>query len=364
METNKKKILFLGRFPPPVHGAAVMNEFYYNSLDINENFEIRRVQINRKASFEEIGQISLRNLLWFLRSYLLLLTELILFRPNLIYFEIAPNGGAFYRDSFYVLLCKLFNKKIIFHLHARNLEKNSYSRLVFRNTKMILLSKILLKELDGLFEKKDVHFLANGIPDFLKDGKFQEILKKKSKNKELKIVFLSNMIPEKGTIDLLNICGYLKERKVRFKAIFAGSWPNQKIKEDWYLTRNSLGLENYCFYVGEKYDEEKRNLLSESNVLVFPTSYKNESFPLVILEAFMFGIPAIVYDNGAIKEMVSKDYLGSVFSIGNWKEMAKKLEKMKFNEKNSKRIREDFKKRYTILTSEKGLLKIFKEETK
>ena len=42
----KRKILFLGRFPPPVHGASKMNELYFKSRIINKNFEVRKIKIN------------------------------------------------------------------------------------------------------------------------------------------------------------------------------------------------------------------------------------------------------------------------------------------------------------------------------
>ena len=58
----KNKILFMGRFPPPVHGAAVMNEFYFNSLEIGRKFEIDRVSINNKGDFKYIGRFSFKNL--------------------------------------------------------------------------------------------------------------------------------------------------------------------------------------------------------------------------------------------------------------------------------------------------------------
>lgn len=363
-KTNKKKILFIGRFPPPIHGAAIMNELYYNSIEINRKFNLDKISINNKGSFGDIGKINARNLLWFIKSYLKFLHRLVVFKPDLIYFELAPSGLAFYRDSLYILACKLFRKKILFQIHARNLQRNRYSKFIFKNTKIIILSELLKNEVGGLFKNEDIYFMPNGIPNSINDKKFSEIINKRNKIKKLNLIFLSNMIEEKGTLDVLKICRYLKNKKIKFRAIFAGSWPNRKTKEKWFSLRNKLGLKNHCTYVGEKYNEEKNEVLEQSHFMVFPTKYKNESFPLVVLEAFMFGVPVFAYDNGAIKEIVSKDFLGKIAEKGNLEALAKEIEKRAGKKLDYAKIRNHFKKKYVFNVAEKKLAKIFEEELK
>ncbi|MEX0921061.1 MAG: hypothetical protein WDZ62_02240 [Candidatus Pacearchaeota archaeon] len=41
---KKTKIIFAGRFPPPVHGAAIMNQNYFESLNKNKDFEVRGIK--------------------------------------------------------------------------------------------------------------------------------------------------------------------------------------------------------------------------------------------------------------------------------------------------------------------------------
>ncbi|MEM3091185.1 MAG: WecB/TagA/CpsF family glycosyltransferase [Candidatus Pacearchaeota archaeon] len=364
---QKPRILFIGRYPPPVHGAAVMNEFYFNSLKTKKIFEIERIIINKKGPLDSMGILNFKNFLWFIRSYIKTIKELIFFKPNLIYFELAPKGFAFYRDSFYVIIFKIFRKRILFHLHARGLEKNLYSKFIFRNTRIIILSKVLIEEVRDLFNKDKIYILPNGIRDMISNKEFDKIIKNRTKIKTRNLLFLSNMIEDKGTIDFLRICNYLKSKGLKFRAFFAGSWPDRKTKDRWFLIRNYLGLEQFCVYVGEKFNDEKRKILEQSHYMVFPTKYENESFPLVILESFMFGIPVFTYNNGALKEIVSANYLGKVFQIGKWDEIAKELEKTikkNININNMKKIREHFKKNYTLNLAEKNLIKILNEETK
>jgi len=102
--------------------------------------------------------------------------------------------------------------------------------------------------------------------------------------------------------------------------------------------------------------------LSEANSLIFPTQYENESFPLVILESFMFGIPVLSYNTGAIKEMVSKDFLGYVAKRGDWNSLAEKLKIMAKKKIDSNKIRQFFKKNFQFEISERKLIEIFNKE--
>ena len=94
-----------------------------------------------------------------------------MFNPSVVYFTISPTGGAFYRDFIYTLILKLFNKKIIFHLHGKGISKKVSSsklstllyKFVFKNTTIICLSDTLTYDVKSVFSKKPF-VVKNGIP--------------------------------------------------------------------------------------------------------------------------------------------------------------------------------------------------------
>lgn len=354
----KNKVLFIGRFTPPVHGAALMNENYFNSPKIGKDFVVKNIKINYSSSLERLGKLNFIKFVGVFIAIFKLFFSLIFFRPRLIYFEIAPNGLAFYRDSLLVLICKIFRKKVLFHLHARNVTRNFYSKLIFSNSKIIILSNLLYSEVEGLFDKKDVFVMPNGLPDQIDSKVFNQILKDRMKNKKLEILFLSNMIEEKGALDTLKICESLKG-KMEFECKFAGAWESEEFKKRWTNYLEEHHLNDVCKYVGPKYGQDKKELLSKANVLVFPTKYKNESFPLVIIEAFMYGIPVVAYSNGAISEIISSKTLGFVEKDRNLNALAEQIKKIKNNPSDSKKIREIYKKEYGIDVASANLNKIF-----
>ncbi|GIU68448.1 MAG: glycosyl transferase [Candidatus Parcubacteria bacterium] len=371
---KKLKILFIGRFPPPVHGASLVNESYFKSKIINQKFQTDKVNLSYSKNLEEIGKFNLRKFFSIPITKLKILKKIIFFKPDLIYFEIAPVGFAFLRDSIYVLILKLFRKRIIFQIHARGINKvvknkllKEYYKFVFKNTKMILLSKILYGEIKKIIPKENVYILPNGIKDELNEKKFDVIISKRNKNKKPILLFLSNMIEEKGALDVLKICNELKKRRINFECLFVGSWQNKLFEKKWKYFLKKYELEKKCKYLGPKYGKEKEKILKKTSFLIFPTTYKNESFPLVILEAFMFGIPVLSYNNGAIKEIISKDYLGKVVKKEHWEQLTEELEKRlkKLPTKGSmKKIRQHFKRHYTLEIAEKNLLRIFENELK
>jgi len=363
----EKRILFIGRFPTPVHGAALMNENYFNTLNKDKNFDIRKIKINDSESLDELGKINLRKFFGFFRAYFRTIKELLFFKPNLIYFEIAPKGFAFYRDSMFVLLCKLFRRKIIFQLHAKgvsssikNLLAKKYYRQVFHNSKVILLSWLLYSDVEDVINKNQIEIISNGIKDELTEKRFGEIIKKRNQNKKSILLFLSNMIESKGSFDVLKICNELKKRKKNFECLFVGDFQDNEFEKNFFKELKELNLEKHCKYLGSKYNKEKFKILEKTNYLIFPTRYFEECFPLVILEAFMFGIPVLSYNNGAVKEIILKDYLGFVAEQGDWKKLAEQIKKRLNKKENPKKVREYFKKNYLLRKSEEKLKKILK----
>jgi len=361
----KKKVLFLGRFPPPVHGAAVMNENYFEALNKDKNFKVKKIKLNKYDSLENIGKIDKNKIKGFFSTTNELIKSLIKFKPKIIYLEMAPSGLAFYRDSIYILISKLFHKKIFTQFHAKGMGKNTktifsklYHKFVFKKTKVILLSEILYSDVSKIIKRNQVEILPNGISDEITDKEFGKIIAKRKKNKKPVFLFLSNMIESKGPIDTLKICNELKKAKIAFECLFVGKFQDKEFEERFFQELKELDLEKNCKYLGPKYGKEKSKILERTNYLIFPTEYPDECYPLVILEAFMYGIPVFSYNEGAIKEIISENYLGYVSKNRKWEDLEFKLQERLKKTQNCKKIREYFKKNYVFNISAKKLKKI------
>lgn len=362
-----KKILFLVRLPPPMTGAAKMNHLYLNSELINSKFIIKHIKLNAYTTLEK----SLKNkFLSFCNFFIVLFKltfNLFFYKPNIVYFEMAPTGIAFYRDSIYLWVLKLFKKQVFCHFHARGFNikrmnelKLSYHIKLFKNIKIILLSESLYYDVSNFIEKQNVTFLPNGIVDEISNINFKKHINKKNKP-IINLVYLSNMIESKGPLDVLKICLDLKNKNINFTCNFIGQWDSVEFKQKWYNFLKINKLEKNCFYLGPKYGRQKIELLLKSNFLIFPSKYSLECYPLVILESFMCGVPVLTFNTGAIKNIVKNKNLGFVSKSNNYNEITNYILNFIENDIESDYwfIRNHFLKNHLLEFSEKKLIKIF-----
>lgn len=119
-------------------------------------------------------------------------------------------------------------------------------------------------------------------------------------------LFLGNLIPEKGIFILVDACKILIERHYNFICSIAGGDSNFLSKEQLEQKIQKYGISDQVKVIGACYGNSKEELLNSVNVLVLPTMYSNECFPLVIVEAMQHSLPIISTSVGAIPDMITE----------------------------------------------------------
>ena len=165
------KILFIAPLPPPVHGSAMVSQYIKDSRVVNEAFDCDFVNLSTSRSMEEIGKGGIKKLFRFLASYLIVLWKLITHRYSLCYLAITCHGMGFLKDAPFVLLCKLFCRKVVLHQHNKGLSRDVarwpyrwLMPLVYRNTTVMLLSWHLYEDISAVVKREQVVVCANGVP--------------------------------------------------------------------------------------------------------------------------------------------------------------------------------------------------------
>jgi glycosyltransferase involved in cell wall biosynthesis len=124
-----------------------------------------------------------------------------------------------------------------------------------------------------------------------------------------------------------------------------------------------LGLEGHVNCLGPRYGEEKWEVLRRADVFIFPTFYRNEAFPVSILEAMQFSLPVISTPEGAIPDMVDDGRTGFLVKHNDPAGLAEKINILMDNPRlrvgMGKAGREKYEKKYRVEVFEKKMMDVF-----
>ena len=331
---NKQRILFITPLPPPVHGSSMVSQYIKDCKELQGEFTCDFVNLSTSRSMKEIGRNSIKKYWRFIMSYILTLWKLLTHRYALCYLAITCHGTGFLKDAPFVLLCKLFRRKVVIHQHNKGMskcvDKQPYKwllPLVYRNTKVILLSWYLYPDIEKVVKKEQIMICPNGIPEiFDKEPQFER------NNKMQHLLFLSNLLPSKGVYVLLDACRILKEKKYKFVCDFVGGESKDISKNIFFEAVEERGLKDYVVYHGPKYGNDKEVFFENSDIFVFPTY--NETFGLVNIEAMQYKLPIVTTNEGGIPDVVQNGINGYVCEREDSVTLANAIERL-LNNKNS-----------------------------
>ncbi len=365
-------MLFILHCSPPVHGASKVGDSILNSTIINENLETRFIKIKASVDLQAIGKFSLNKVKHSLLLFFRVLFLLLFFRPGAIYYTTSPKGFAFYRDlmiSIPIKFFRLFIKyNIFYHYHSRGIKEfTSNSSLSKKLTNVFLsgvnaifISPSMESELNNVKSYKKIHFLNNGVEDNIDATGFNEILKHRSESDTINVLYLSNMIKEKGYDTALELAKTVRDLNVKnIKFHFAGGWAS-KADTDYFNNFVSMNkLQDLVQYHGMVQGDQKRKLFASAKVFLFPSRYKKEIFPLSLLEALSYGLPIIAFDVGAVKNIVN-DEVGKLSNKENLLKSFNLIKEKYLNEIAYKKCRDTYLDKYTSQKFETNLLNILK----
>lgn len=351
---SNPKILFITPLPPPVHGSAMVSQYIKDCKELQDEFQCDFVNLSTSRNIDEIGKKSIMKYIRFVGAYFITLWKLLTHRYALCYLAITCHGVGFLKDAPFVLLCKLFRRKIVIHQHNKGMSKcvdkwpyRWLLPLAYKNTKVILLSWYLYPDIEKVVKKEQVMICPNGIPEiFDKELSF-------GRNNELpRLLFLSNLIPSKGVYVLLDACKMLRERGFQFVCDFVGGESKDIDRATFEAAVKARGLDDAVNYHGPKYGNEKNTFFSNADIFVFPTFYYNECFPLVLLEAMQWGLPLVSSDEGGIPDVVKDGENGFVCQRQDSLSLANALERLLLDSALRKQMGEKgyqrYKEEYTL----------------
>ena len=172
---------------------------------------------------------------------------------------------------------------------------------------------VLGPRMTGVFSDAVPRDAIRIIPNFAADDLFsspESISHKFSRPATINILFLSNLLPGKGYLELVEAYRRLtKSEQTKVLLHFAGGFPNRTSRRDFMERISALpGITYHGTVVGS----QKRSLLERAHVFCLPTYYPFEGQPISILEAYAAGCVVVTTDHSGIGDVFSHSVNGFI----------------------------------------------------
>ncbi|WP_343695592.1 glycosyltransferase family 4 protein [Flavobacterium sp.] len=300
----KKNILFFCPIPPPIGGQALISSIVYNL--IRPEFLI---DTNVKSKY-------FGTLITIFRTFLILIFR----KVDLVYFTCTRSKKGAIKDVFLLFLCKLRGIKVINHLHGNEImdlfeENDIFSKIITLAYKQIDVTIFVTERQKELMPlslsnmKKIV--IPNCYDSILDDVDFNH----KNKKDEIQILYISFLMKSKGIFVALDTFEKIASEYTNVVFHIAGEplsdylMSSAEVKllfEDKLSKLQQIYPERFKYH-GVVKGNDKKELFLNSDILLFPTFFKTESFGLVNVEAMRTGNAVITTDHNFLSDIVTKD---------------------------------------------------------
>jgi glycosyltransferase involved in cell wall biosynthesis len=323
----KKKILIVGKLPPPYIGPAVATNIILNST-LTKEFELVHLNTKVNESIDDFGKVGISKYLKNLSIYFRLIQLLMNSKVDLVLIPISQTTLGFLKDSIFILIASVFSTNILLQLRGSNFKNwmkttNSitemYVRFCLNRTQgMIVLGENLRHLFEGYYSSEQIYVISNGCNT--------SIPKSIKKSTKIQLLYFANFLPSKGIKEILEALGILKEKGIdSFEMTAVGAWDNEEYRKECIdiLDKNNIEVSFHKPMSGE----EKWQTFADADVFLF-TPNGPEGHPWVIVEALSAGLPIISTDQGAIVESVLHNKNGIILKNSSPNEISKELERM------------------------------------
>ncbi|NWF82166.1 MAG: glycosyltransferase family 4 protein [Chloroflexi bacterium] len=275
--------------------------------DLKSHFEMVHLDISDRRGIGNLGKFDLMNMVLSLFHGIKFCCLLIRHNPRLVYLPISENIAGFMRDCLFILPAILMRKKIVIHFHGgyfRTFYENSnrtlkfFIRSIFHQvTCCIVLCHYYKDQLISILPKTRFEIIPYGIKDIGTNGKIKRAF-------PVSVLYLSNLIAEKGFLDVIKAAHSIVQKRTDVRFLFAGTWNGESEKQQAQEMIENFHLQNNIEFLGPVYGQKKLDLFTTCDIFVFPTYYRHESFGIVNLEAMAASLPIITTNKGCIRDLV------------------------------------------------------------
>lgn len=275
-------------------------------------------------------------------------------RYDIVHFHTTPDKLGLLIQMPELLLAKLFGKKVIMHIHVGNqLEWNTNNGLFKWCLRRADAIVCLAHRFKKILEEKylDVKTPAKVVYNACDKVKFLDY-----SQHEKYILFAGRFNDNKGGWVLIKAFAMICEKFPKWKLVMLGDGPDKPMYEKLV---NENNLHDKVLMPGFKYGEELADKYRNAGIFVLASHY--EGFPMVVLEAWQYGVPVVTTPVGGLPDVLQEDKNSCVFDYDNAEELAYKLSHLMNNDSLRKEMSEYCRKFSSEMFSIESVNKQFDE---
>jgi glycosyltransferase involved in cell wall biosynthesis len=286
-------IFFVGPLPPPLGGFSYVTQQMLALLLNRGGHEVRTFDMSPRRTTRIVHELA--------RFAAGCVRQTLARRELTVYLALSGGLRQVLDMAFLAIASVCARPKVFVHHHSFGYlnEPTTLARIVLWMTRQhvhLVLCESMGRLLRDTFSVCQTVVVSNAAFVDIQDGPRSVI----SSNDQLTIGFISNITEEKGIIDFLELADHLNRNGVRVRSLVAGPLSG-RIADVFHTTIERIPN---AHYLGPVYGRDKLAFYQAIDVLVFPTKYKNEAEPVVIIEALSHSVPVVSRDRGCITCLV------------------------------------------------------------
>lgn len=302
------RVLMLGTHIDTMGGisSVVRNYFEHGMMD---HLGIKYVATHRDGKKYE-------KIMFLLKQLPVILVNLL--RSKIVHLH-ASQGWSYRRLFMFLVIARLFRKKVILHIHGSRFDKYFHDAgpiekyIIYYGLEkadiVIALSEEWRKILCDINPRGNYQVIRNAVN--ISDYKVAA----RDLHHPLRVLFLGRLGERKGIYDILNAIRIIGTDSCEFT--LAGDGEVEKIKE---IVKRE-GWDKFVNVPGWVSKEQVSLLLENSDMYILPSYH--EGLPMGILEALASGLPVISTYVGGIPEAVRDSINGYLIKPGDYRALAK-----------------------------------------
>lgn len=286
--------------PPPVHGQSLVNR---KIVDLLTDCIVRsRVVDISPGNSKKVISYHWKRIR--LVAFGLIVLGSCPRNANSVFYTVFESGLGVIYNFLLIGLARLRGYSIFLHHHTsqHSLFWSARFALLCRvggAMNHVVLSQQMAEDIERQYTPKGQIIVCGNagiVPDPMQSGV-------KRKEGPLTIGFMSNLSSEKGLDVVVDLALSAIEMGIDIEFILAGPIGDDEALSTVKNAQDQLG--DRMRYLGPVDAVSKDIFFQLIDLFVFPTRYKYEAQPLVLLEAMSYGVPVIASDRGYIRELLA-----------------------------------------------------------